>query len=306
MSVIDFVPAPGFSERDVMWAAASLERASEHPVGRAIVKAAAQIELDEVEDFRALVGAGAQGIVAGRVVSVGSLRDAVESVAEAVPAALQSRCTMWLDDGRTVVVVCQDAQVIGAIALADTVRPSARRAVTRLQQLGLRCVLVTGDNDQAAQVVARQCGLDGVLSGVSPQDKVSAVVALQRKGHRVAMVGDGVNDGPALSQADLGLALGSSTDVARNSADLLVIRDDLGAVPTAITLARRTHLTIHRNLVWAFGYNLVAVPLAACGLLDPLIGAAAMALSSGFVVWNSSRLRLVPDATGPRAEEMAR
>ena len=186
--------------------------------------------------------------------------------------------------------------MIGVIALADAVRPSAAGAVAVLQRLGLRCVLVTGDNERAANVVARQCGLDGVMSGVSPQEKVSAVVALQREGHRVAMVGDGINDGPALAQADLGLALGSGTDVARNSADLLVIRDDLGAVPTAITLARKTHLTIRRNLMWAFGYNLVAIPLAVCGLLDPLIAAAAMALSSGFVVWNSARLRHVPDA----------
>ena len=199
-------------------------------------------------------------------------------------------------------MVCQDARLIGAVALADTVRPSARRAVSQLQRLGLHCVLVTGDNEHAARVVADQCGLDDFLSGVTPQEKASVVARLQAEGHQVAMVGDGINDGPALSQADLGLALGSGTDVARNSADLLVIRDDLGAVPTAISLARRTHLTIRRNLAWAFGYNLVAIPLAACGLLDPLIAAAAMALSSGFVVWNSSRLRHVPDETSRLGE----
>jgi Cu+-exporting ATPase len=305
MSVVDFVAAPGFSERDVIGAAASLERASEHPVGRAIVRAAAGIELDDVEDFETFVGVGAQGVVAGRVVSIGALRHVTGRALGALPAVLESCCARWLDDARTV-VVCQEGQVIGAIALADTVRPSARRAVAQLQELGLRCVLVTGDNEQAAQVVAAECGLDGVLPRVSPQDKVSAVVTLQSEGHRVAMVGDGVNDGPALSQADLGLALGSGTDVARNSADLLVLRDDLGAVSTAIVLARRTHRTIHRNLMWAFGYNLVAIPLAACGLLDPLIAAAAMALSSGFVVWNSSRLRRVPDAASPAAKVVVR
>jgi P-type Cu+ transporter len=299
MSVVEFAAAPGFSERDVMGAAGSLERASEHPVGRAIVRAAAGIELSDVEDFQTFAGAGAQGVVAGHVVSVGSLRDVTESAGGGLPAALQSCCARWLDDARTVAVVWEDGRAMGAIALADTVRPSARRAIAQLQQLGLRCVLVTGDNDRAAQVVAAQCGLDGVLSQVSPQDKATVVISLQREGHRVAMVGDGVNDGPALSQADLGLALGSATDVARNSAHLLVLRDDLGPVPTAIILARRTHRTIRRNLLWAFGYNLVAIPLAACGLLDPLIAAAAMALSSGFVVWNSSRLRRVPDATSP-------
>ncbi len=297
MSVVDVAATPDFCVDDVMGRAASIERASEHPVGRAIVASASgEVELEEVKDFRAIAGVGAEGTVAGHVVSVRSLRKVDGSVGQKIPAALRSRCEGWLDDARTVVQVCEDGKVIGAIALADTVRPNADRAVALLQRLGLRCVLVTGDNEQTANVVARQCGLDGILSGVSPQEKVSAVITLQREGHRVAMVGDGINDGPALAQADLGLALGSGTDVARNSADLLVIRDDLGSVPTAITLARQTHLTIRRNLMWAFGYNLVAIPLAACGLLDPLIAAAAMALSSGFVVWNSARLRHVPDA----------
>ena len=295
MSVVDVAAAPDSSVHYVMGRAASIERASEHPVGRAIV-ASVPSELEEVEDFRAIAGVGAQGTVAGHFVWVRSLRNGHGPAAQAIPPALRSRCQRWLDDARTVVEVCEDGKVIGVIALADTVRPSAAGAVAVLQRLGLRCVLVTGDNERAANVVARQCGLDGVMSGVSPREKVSAVVALQREGHRVAMVGDGINDGPALAQADLGLALGSGTDVARNSADLLVVRDDLAAVPTAITLARKTHLTIRRNLMWAFGYNLVAIPLAVCGLLDPLIAAAAMALSSGFVVWNSARLRHVPDA----------
>jgi P-type Cu+ transporter len=298
MSVVDVAAVAPFSVHDVIRRAASIERASEHPVGRAIVASTpGEVELEEVEDFRAIAGMGAQGTLEGHVIWVRSLRKVDTEIAQTIPAALQSRCERWLDDARTVVEVCEDGRVIGAIAVTDTVRPSAPRAVALLQRLGLHCVLVTGDNEQAANVVARQCGLDGVLAGVSPQDKVSAVARLQREGHRVAMVGDGINDGPALAQADLGLALGSGTDVARNSADLLVIRDDLGAVPTAITLARRTHLTIRRNLMWAFGYNLVAIPLAACGFLDPLIAAAAMALSSGFVVWNSARLRHVPDAT---------
>ena len=292
MSVVGVLTAPGTGEGDVLRTAAALERGSEHPVGRAIV-AAAGGELDEVEDFCAVVGSGVGGTVGGRRVWVGSFRDAVAT--HAMGSALRSGCSRWLSDARTVVVVCVDGRAVGAIGLADVVRTEARQAVARLQQLGLRCLLLTGDSEQSARSVADRVGLDGVLWGVSPPDKAATVVALQRDGHRVAVVGDGVNDGPALAQADLGLALGSGTDVARNSADILVLRDDLAAVPTAVTLARRTHLTIRRNLAWAFGYNMVAIPTAACGLLNPLIAAAAMALSSGFVVWNSSRLRHVSD-----------
>ena len=292
MSVVGVLATPGLGEDEVLRTAAAVEQASEHPVARSVVLAA-EGELAALEDFEAVAGHGVRGTVSGRRVWVGSLPDA-ES-AYAVGDTLRSGCSRWLDEARTVIVVCVDGVAVGAIALADAVRPNARQAVARLQRLGLRCILLTGDNEQSARAVADRCGLDGALWGVSPQDKVSAVVGLQREGHQVAMVGDGVNDGPALAQSDLGLALGSGTDVARNSADLLVLRDDLAAVPTAVTLARRTHLTIRRNLAWAFGYNAVAIPLAACGLLNPVIAAAAMALSSGFVVWNSSRLRHVSD-----------
>ncbi len=177
------------------------------------------------------------------------------------------------------------------MALADTVRDSAGPAVRALQELGLRCILITGDNEPTARAVAASIGVDTVIAGAHPADKVSVIDRLQGEGRSVAMVGDGVNDGPALVHADLGLAVGSGTDVAINAADLIILRDDLRVVATAIALAQRTIRTIRGNLAWAFAYNLAAIPLAACGLLNPLIAGAAMALSSGFVVWNSSRLR---------------
>ena len=189
------------------------------------------------------------------------------------------------------VLVGRDGVMVGALAISDRVRTTAFSAVRDLKALGLRCVLVTGDHEAAARAVATSIGVDDVISGALPADKVGAIRRLQQEGHRVAMVGDGINDGPALASADLGLAVGSGTDVALESADLIIMRDDLTAVPTAITLARRTYLTIRTNLLWAFAYNVIAIPLAAFGFLNPLIAGAAMALSSGCVVWNSSRLR---------------
>jgi P-type Cu+ transporter len=297
MSVVGVAAAPGCEEGEVVRLAASLERASEHPIGRAIAAFGGDGTGVDVEDFRALAGVGARGTVAGHDVSVGSLaHGSAGSTPATVPDELKPQVEQWLSEARTVVRVSRDGAVVGAIALADSLRPGAADAVSQLHSLGLRCVLLTGDNARAAAAVAARCGLESYLADVSPQDKSAAVARLQRAGHRVAVVGDGVNDGPALAQADLGLALGSGTDVARNSADLLVVRDDLRAVPAAIRLAQRTHVTIRRNLAWAFGYNIVAIPLAACGLLDPLIAAAAMALSSGFVVWNSARLHHFSEA----------
>jgi Cu+-exporting ATPase len=184
-----------------------------------------------------------------------------------------------------------DGQVRGAIAVADTVKPSAAAAVARLRRLGLRTVLLTGDNQATAEAVAAEAGTDEVIAGALPGHKVDVIRRLQAEGHRVAMAGDGVNDGPALATADLGLALGTGTDVAISAADLIVLRDDLGAVPDAIALARATLAVIRGNLAWAFGYNIAAIPLAAAGFLNPLIAGAAMAASSAFVVGNSVRLR---------------
>ncbi len=289
MTVAGLASASGFSEGELVRLAAALERPSEHPIGRAVAALGeGQTDLPEVVDFTVLPGSGARGVVDGQLVTIG--RAEAAGMGE-VPTALSDRCAAWLAEAQTVVYVGRAGEVVGAIALGDAVRTTAAPAVSSLHALGLRCVLLTGDNEHVAAVVAAGCGMDGFMAGVSPQDKVRAVTGLQREGRQVAMVGDGVNDGPALAQADLGLAVGTGTDVARNSADLIIFRNDLVTVPTAVRLARQTHLTIRRNLAWAFGYNTVAIPLAACGLLNPLIAAAAMAFSSGCVVWNSSRLR---------------
>jgi P-type E1-E2 ATPase len=207
-----------------------------------------------------------------------------------VPQSIADSCARWEALGRTAVLVGRDEAVVGAIAISDTIRPSAAAAISDLRALGLECVLLTGDNEATARAVAASIGVTEVVAGALPAQKVEVIRGFQAQGRSVAVVGDGINDGPALVVADLGLAVGSGTDVAINAADLIVVRDDLRVVAAAVGLARRTLKTIRGNLAWAFGYNVVAIPLAALGFLNPLIAGAAMVLSSGFVVWNSSRL----------------
>jgi Cu+-exporting ATPase len=286
MTLDDLETVAGVEQDELLRLAGALERASEHPVARAIAGVAEERvgELPEVSSFVALPGIGARGIVDGNELYVGRVDN------DGLPDALLARCAEWEGLGRTVVVVRRDARVIGALALADTIRPSAQLAVSRLQELGLRCVLLTGDNETTARAVGSSIGISEILAGALPSEKVGIIRRLQAEGRCVAMVGDGVNDAPALAAADLGLAIGSGTDIAINAADLIIVRDDLCVVATAIGLARKTLGTIRGNLAWAFFYNLAAIPLAALGLLNPLIAGGAMALSSSFVVWNSSRL----------------
>jgi Cu+-exporting ATPase len=276
--------------------AGSVEQASEHAVAAAVTAAArsetgaAAGVLAPAEGFRALPGLGARGVVAGREVIVGRgklLRD----LGLEIPAELSDQCAGWERAGHTAVLAGWDGQARGAIAVADTIRPSAAAAVAELRRLGLRPVLLTGDNEATARAVAAAAGIDEVIAEVLPAQKAAFIAELRASGHSVAMVGDGVNDGPALAGATLGLAIGSGTDVAICAADLILLRDDLGIVPDAIKLARGTFATIRRNLGWAFGYNLAAIPLAAAGFLNPLVAAATMTLSSVFVVANSLRLR---------------
>ena len=292
----------GVEQSELLRLAGAVERASEHPVAHAIAALAEQRcgRLPEVASFHATAGVGAHGSVEGHVVAVarrGGHEHEPPAPALAPAPALVERCRAWERLGRTVVVVSRDGAAIGALALADTMRPSAAGAVEEFKRLGLRCVLLTGDNDTTANAVAASLGIAEVVARALPAAKVDVIRSLQREGRRVAMVGDGVNDAPALAAADLGLAVGSGTDAAINAADLIVMRDDLRFAASAIGLARSTLRTIRRNLAWAFAYNLVAIPLAALGLLDPLIAAGAMALSSSFVVWSSSRLRSA--ARGP-------
>ena len=234
-------------------------------------------------------------MVEGRTVVVGRLRLLVDEGVD-VPDDVRAIGSQWESEGFTVVLAASDRRPIGVFAIADAVRQSARQAVADLTLLGMHCILLTGDNEPTARAVAQQVGIADVIAGALPVDKNRAITELQRQGHSVAMIGDGVNDAPALATADLGLAIGSGTDAAVNAADIIIMRDNLRVAGAAIVLSRNTIRTIHGNLVWAFGYNLAAIPLAAMGLLSPLISAAAMALSSGFVVWNSSRIREFPRA----------
>jgi cation-transporting P-type ATPase A/B/Cu+-exporting ATPase len=302
MTMTDIVAAPDQDSTDLLRWAGALEQASEHPVAAAITaRALADLgQLPDVQSFVAMAGLGASGVVEGHKVTIGradwQTTPPNVSQTEIEETGIEDQCAEWERHGRTAVRVCCDGRVIGAIALADTIRKSAFPAVRELQGIGLRCVLITGDNDTTAGAVADSLGITEVVAGALPAEKVAFIQHLQAEGHSVAMVGDGVNDGPALVVADLGLAVGSGTDVAIIAADLIVVRDDLRSVATAIDLSRRTLHTIHSNLAWACIYNLAAIPLAAFGLLNPLIAAGAMALSSGFVVWNSSRLRYVTRA----------
>ena len=292
MAVTELAAAPETGHAELLRCAGAVEQASEHPIAAAISAAAAARTgpLPPAERFQALPGLGARAVVDGHQVVVGReklLRD--QGIA--IPPELAGQWLSWEQEGRTAVLVGWDGRLRGALAVADTIKPSAPAAVTALRRLGLRPVLLTGDNEATARAVAAAVGIDEAIAGVLPADKAAAVKDLQARGHRVAMVGDGVNDGPALAAADLGLALGAGTDVAISAADMVLLRDDLMVVPTAIVLARAALKTIRRNLAWAFGYNIAAVPLAAAGFLNPLIAAAAMTMSSVLVVANSLRLR---------------
>ena len=294
LSVTAVTPADGWAAAEVLACAAAVESGSEHAIATAILAAAD--DHAGVEDFRAIPGSGVTGVVDGRTVAVGRPkwigRDATITglvVPEPVEAARRAAESM----GQTVVLVAVDGEVCGALAVADAVKDSAAQAVAALHQRGLRTVLLTGDNATAAAEVAAQVGIEEVIAEVLPEGKVDVIEQLRERGRVVAMVGDGINDGPALASADLGLAIGRGTDVAIAAADVILVRDDLRSVPQALDLARATMRTIRVNMGWAFGYNVAAIPIAAAGLLNPLIAGAAMAFSSFFVVSNSLRLRKV-------------
>jgi P-type Cu+ transporter len=305
MSLLEVVPADGEDAAEVLRIAGALEAASEHPIARAVTRAAAASgPVPAVAEFGNREGLGVQGIVEGRSVVVGRprlLADWSVHLPErlaAVRADAESR-------GRTVVAVAWDGAARGVLVVADAVKPTSAAAVRQLRDLGLRPVLLTGDNAAAARAVAAEVGIDEVVAEVLPQDKVDVVRRLQDEGRVVAMVGDGVNDAAALAQADLGLAMGTGTDVAIEASDLTLVRGDLRAAADAIRLARRTLSTIKGNLFWAFAYNVAAIPLAAAGLLNPMIAGAAMAFSSVFVVTNSLRLRGFAPLPGNRDAALA-
>lgn len=285
-------PVSGVTEREVLATVGALELASEHPIGKAIVSAARSrvIHLVEVQAFVSHSGLGVEGVVGGRHAFAGR-RAMMDGLNLSMPAALETQLADAENAGQTVVLVGWEGVVHAAIGVSDTIKETSSEAIQLLKRLGLKTVLLTGDNERAAASVAAAVGIDTVIAEVLPVDKVAEVDRLQVAGGIVAMVGDGVNDAPALTKADLGLAIGTGSDIAIESSDLTLVSGDLRSAADAISLARRTLRTIKGNLFWAFAYNLAAIPLAAMGYLNPMIAGAAMAFSSVFVVSNSLRLK---------------
>lgn len=293
MSVQAVVPAPDTDAAGLLRLVGALEVASEHPIGRAIA-AAAESEfgpLPAVTDFDSQQGRGVTGVVGGDALAAGRISWLADAWAVSLDATTAAAAEAAEREGRTVVAVARDGRAMGVVVVSDTVKPTSRRAVAELRELGLTPILLTGDNDRAAQSVAAAVGIDDVIAEVLPWDKLDHVRRLQESGRVVAMVGDGVNDAAALAQSDLGIAMGTGTDVAIEASDLTLVSGDLRTAADAVALSRRTLRTIKGNLFWAFAYNVAAIPLAMSGLLNPLVAGAAMAFSSVFVVTNSLRLR---------------
>ena len=297
-ALTDVIPRNGFPESDLLRLAAAAEADSEHPIGRAIVRGAQArgVAIPWAAEFHSITGGGVRAVVEGRAVLVGT----AEMLAQAgVPLGSdEATATTLAAQGRTPLYAAIDGQLAGVLAVADTVRPEAADTVAAMRRLGLRVLMLTGDRPETAQAVARAVGIDEVRARVRPDGKAAVVRELQAKGATVVMAGDGINDAPALAQADLGIAMGAGADIAMAAGDITLVRSDLRGVLTAVRLSRRTLRTIKQNLAWAFGYNILLIPIAAgvlypvLGLqLDPMLAACAMALESLSVVGNSLRLR---------------
>jgi P-type Cu+ transporter len=299
MTLVDVITAPNTDRETLLRYAGALEDASEHPIAQAIAKGA-RAELGSLpapEDFANVEGKGVQGNVDGHAVLVGR-ESLLADWAQHLDMTLLGAKARVESEGKTVVAVGWDGRARGILVIADTVKPTSSEAIRQFKQLGLTPVLLTGDNQTVAQRIADEVGIAQVIADVLPADKVATVKRLQSEGKVVAMVGDGVNDAAALATADLGLAMGTGTDVAIEAADITLVRGDLRAAADAIRLSRKTLATIKTNLFWAFGYNVAAIPLAALGLLNPMLAGAAMAFSSVFVVGNSLRLRSFTSTIG--------
>ena len=311
--VTDIIGSPSFAEAEVLRLAASVEHDSEHPLAQAIVKAASEknLELSKVLDFKAMPGHGVEAKVGGKSLLLGNLA-LIKDRRISLDGLAKEAERLW-GEGKTVLFFSVDSKAAGIIALADTLKPNAKEAVEALHKLGIEVMMITGDNTRTAEAIAREAGIDRVLAEVLPENKAAEVKRLQDEGKVVAMVGDGINDAPALAQADVGIAIGTGTDVAMETGDITLISGDLGGIVTAISLSKRTMRTIRQNLFWAFAYNVTLIPVAAgvlylffgrtgipsglhfifgnYGFLNPMLAAAAMAASSITVVSNSLRLR---------------
>lgn len=297
-TVTDVLPAEGFEKDDLLQLTASAEKGSEHPLGQAIVDGAEEKGLDflPVASFTSLTGRGIEARISGKTVLAGNRKLMEErNISLATLAPVSDRLA---EEGKTPMYVAVDGALAGIVAVADVVKASSRAAIENLHKMGIEVAMITGDNQKTAAAIAKQVGIDRVLAEVLPQDKSNEIKKLQAEGRKVAMVGDGINDAPALAQADIGIAIGSGTDVAMESADIVLMRSDLMDVPTAIDLSKKTIRNIKQNLFWAFGYNVIGIPIAAGvlhlfggPLLNPIFAAAAMSLSSVSVLTNALRLK---------------
>ena len=295
----DIWATKGYSEEDILHLTASLEQNSEHIVGKGIVKKAEEqhVHLDQVKNFKALPGLGVQGTLHGKDVFIAASYRYIEENSLTIPDDIAKAIKQAAKDGKTEVYLITNNQVIGALGLADVVREQSKHAIKALKNMGIKTAMITGDSNEVATYVAKQLGLDQYFDEVRPEDKAAKVKELQKNGLKVAMVGDGINDAPALTQADIGIAIGAGTDVAIKSADIILVKSDPQDVVKVINLSKRTYSKMAQNLVWATGYNIFAIPLAAGVLfgsgivLAPALGAVLMSASTVIVALNAQLLR---------------